>query len=55
MLHDTEIPRAEAILLDLRDTDLEVVNAVNPATLPQEVVEYLAPRGRVDYYIEGAA
>ena len=55
MLHDTEIPRAEAILLDLRDTDLEVVNAVNPATLPLEVVEYLAPRGRVDYYIEGAA
>lgn len=53
MLHDPEIPRAEAILLDLRDTDLTVTNAVNPATLPLEVVEYLAPRGRVDYYIEG--
>lgn len=54
MLHDAEVPRAEAILLDLRDTDLAVVSAVNPATLPLEVVEYLAPRGRVDYYIEGA-
>lgn len=54
MLHDPEIPRAEAILLDLRDTDLVVASAVNPATLPVEVVEYLAPRGRVDYYIESA-
>jgi len=55
MLHDPEIPRSEAILLDLRDTDLTVASAVNPATLPLEVVEYLAPRGRVDYYIEGAS
>lgn len=54
MLHDPEIPRTEAILIDLRDTGLDVVSAVNPATLPLDVVEYLAPRGRVDYYIEGA-
>ena len=54
MLHDPEIPRTEAILIDLRDTDLDVVNAINPAILPLDVVEYLAPRGRVDYYIEGA-
>ena len=55
MLHDAEIPRAKAIVLDLRDTDLTIVNAVNPATLPLAVVEYLAPRGRVDYYVEGAS
>ena len=54
MLHDADIPRNEAILLDLRDTDLTVVSAVNPKNLPLNVVEYLAPRGRVDYYIEGA-
>jgi HD-GYP domain-containing protein (c-di-GMP phosphodiesterase class II) len=54
MLHDAEIPRAEAILLDMRDADLAIVSAVNPATLPLAVVEYLAPRGRVDYYVEGA-
>ena len=52
MLHDAEIPRAEAIVLDLRDTDLSIASAVNPATLPREIVEYLAPRGRVDYYVE---
>lgn len=53
MLHDPDIHRNEAILLDLRDTDLNVTSAVNPKNLPLEVVEYLAPRGRVDYYIEG--
>lgn len=51
MMHDAEVPRAEAILLDLRDTDLSIANAINPATLPLPVVEYLAPRGRVDYYV----
>jgi len=54
MLHDPEIPRNEAILLDLRDTDLTVTGAINPGTLPLAVVEYLAPRGRVDYYIGSA-
>ncbi|MBS1197404.1 MAG: hypothetical protein H6R18_1189 [Proteobacteria bacterium] len=54
MLHDPDIPRNEAILLDLRDTDLTVASAVNPKNLPLNVVEYLAPRGRVDYYVEGA-
>lgn len=53
MLHDPEIPRNEAILLDLQDTGLTIVSD-QPKTLPLEVVEYLAPRGRVDYYIEGA-
>jgi len=54
MLHDADVPRAEAILLDLRDADLKIVAAVSPAKLPLAVVEYLAPRGRVDYYIDGA-
>ncbi|WP_303784230.1 HD-GYP domain-containing protein [Azovibrio restrictus] len=55
MLHDADVPRSEAILLDLRDTDLKIEAALSPAKLPFEVVEYLAPRGRIDYYIEGAA
>lgn len=54
MLYDPDIPRNEAILLDLRDTELSVTGAVNPKNLPLKVVEYLAPRGRVDYFIEGA-
>ncbi len=53
MLYDEEIPRAEAILLDLRGSGLSVAGAANPASLPLAVVEYLAPRRRIDYYVEG--
>lgn len=55
MLHDADIPRSEALLLELRDSDLKIAGAVSPATLPVAVVEYLAPRGRLDYYVDGAA
>lgn len=55
MVYDPEIPRHEALLLNLEDADLAVDAAVSPATLPLEAVEYLAPRGRIDYYVEGAS
>jgi HD-GYP domain-containing protein (c-di-GMP phosphodiesterase class II) len=54
MLHDPDIPRSEAMLLDLRDADLKVESALSPAKLPVETVEYLAPRGRLDYFVEGS-
>ena len=53
MLHDPGVPRNEALLLDLRETDATITAAISPAKLPVEVVEYLAPRGRVYYYIDG--
>lgn len=53
MLYDPDVPRGEALLIDLRDTDTRIETVLNPAKLPVETVEYLAPRGRVDYYIEG--
>jgi hypothetical protein len=54
MLHDAEIPRSEALLIDLRDADLSVETAMSPAKLPVEIVEYLSPRGRLDYFVEGS-
>ncbi|MCL2346204.1 MAG: DUF3391 domain-containing protein [Desulfobulbus sp.] len=54
MLHDPGVPRNEALLLDLRDTDSTIEATLSPAKLPVEVVEYLAPRGRIDYYVDGA-
>ncbi|ANQ85240.1 HD-domain-containing protein [Azoarcus olearius] len=54
MLYDRDVPRSEAMLLDLKEVELKVESALSPARLPLEVVEYLAPRGRVDYYVEGA-
>ncbi len=53
MLYDQDIPRNEALLLNLGSAGLDIEAMINPATLPIEVVEYLAPRGRVDYYVEG--
>jgi HD-GYP domain-containing protein (c-di-GMP phosphodiesterase class II) len=52
MLHDPTVPRNEALLLDLREAEAKIEGALSPAKLPIEVVEYLAPRGRIDYYIE---
>jgi len=54
MLYDPEIPRHEALMLDLKEAELAVESTLNPAALPLPVVEYLAPRGRIDYYVEGA-
>jgi len=54
MLHDPGVPRNEALLLDLRETDSRIEAAISPARLPVETVEYLAPRGRIDYYVDGA-
>jgi HD-GYP domain-containing protein (c-di-GMP phosphodiesterase class II) len=53
MLYDQDIPRSEALLLNLGSAGLDIEAVINPANLPLEVVEYLAPRGRVDYYVEG--
>lgn len=53
MLYDASVPRNEALLIDLRETESTIEAAISPARLPVEVVEYLAPRGRIDYYIEG--
>jgi HD-GYP domain-containing protein (c-di-GMP phosphodiesterase class II) len=54
MLHDPDIPRSEAMLIDLRDAELTIESALSAAKLPVETVEYLAPRGRLDYFVEGS-
>lgn len=53
MIYDKGVPRSEALLVDLHEAGAKIENAVSPKKLPVEVVEYLAPRGRVDYYIDG--
>lgn len=53
MLYDVSIPRNEALLLDMREADEKIAGAVSPHEIPREIVEYLAPQGRVDFYLEG--
>lgn len=53
MLYDASVPRNEALLLDMAETDARITESISPEKIPREVVEYLAPQGRVDFYIEG--
>jgi hypothetical protein len=54
MLYDASVPRSEALLFDLKDSDEKIAGAVLPRDVPREVIEYLAPQGRADFYVEGA-
>lgn len=55
MIYDASVPRTEALLLDLAEADEVIERAVLPGEIPKEIVEYLAPQGRIDYYVEGSA
>jgi HD-GYP domain-containing protein (c-di-GMP phosphodiesterase class II) len=53
MIYDAEIPKAEAILVDMaHETGANIVKAVRPAQVPREVYNYLSPRQRVTYYFD---
>jgi putative nucleotidyltransferase with HDIG domain len=53
VIYDANIPKDEAILVDMeRETDLNIVKAIKPAQVPQEVYRYLSPRKRVSYYFD---
>lgn len=54
MIYDAGVPRNEALLLDLQETEAKIEGAANPQDLPLEVIQYLAPQGRVDMYISGS-
>jgi HD-GYP domain-containing protein (c-di-GMP phosphodiesterase class II) len=53
MLYDASVPRSEALLLNAHESDERIAGAVAPRDVPREIIEYLAPQGRVDFYLEG--
>lgn len=53
MLYDASVPRSEALLLDMREADETITGTLSPIAIPREVIAYLAPQGRVDFYLEG--
>ncbi len=56
MMYDAEIPKNEAIILDLADEpDINISKSIPPAQLPREIYDYLSPRKRVTYYFDDAA
>lgn len=53
LIYDPEVPKNEAIILDLsREADLEVAASLRPKQLAPEVYEYLSPRKRMSYFMD---
>lgn len=53
MIYDPEVPKDEAIMLDLeQEPDINISKAIRPAQLPANVFDYLSPRKRVTYFFD---
>jgi HD-GYP domain-containing protein (c-di-GMP phosphodiesterase class II) len=56
LVHDTHLPRNEALLINLEQAgDLGIRRSLPAAKLPANVLAYLDPRPRVSYYFEPLA
>ncbi len=52
-VHDTQVPRHEALTLDLADhPQLSIRRSCKPLSLPSDAMVYLSPRQRVAYFFE---
>ena len=55
LVHDRQRPREEALHLNLMSTpDLGIRRSLKPGQLPQDALDYLAPRPRVAYFFDAA-
>lgn len=53
VVHDTRVPRHEALVVDLEKMpELGIRRSIKPALLPVASMDYLAPRLRVNYFFE---
>lgn len=53
LIYDADIPREEAILVDMEcEADANIAKAIRPAQVPREIYNYLSPRKRVNYYFD---
>ncbi len=54
LVYDAEIPKEDAIILDLADetSDISVSASIRPGNLPKAIFDYLNPRKRVNYYVQ---
>jgi HD-GYP domain-containing protein (c-di-GMP phosphodiesterase class II) len=55
LVHDPEVPRDEALVLDLQTRpELSIRRSLKPLQLPPAALDYLAPAKRVVYFFEPA-
>ena len=53
MIYDPEVPRNEAVILELRENkDINITKAINPSLLPNTISDYLSPQDRTNYYFD---
>lgn len=52
LLYHPEIPKKEALIVDLRQEDLSIETALTTGQYPREVLEYLGVRARAGYFFE---
>lgn len=53
IVHDPDVPKQEAIVLDLAvETKVNIARAIRPDQLLPAVFDYLSPRRRVSYYFD---
>lgn len=54
LVYDSDIPKDDAIILDLAEesTELSIAASIRPGLLPREIFDYLNPRKRVNYYFD---
>lgn len=55
IIHQPEIPREEALVVDLETTpELGIRRSLKPLQLPKSAIDYLSPRERICYFFERA-
>jgi len=55
IIYDDDVPKSEAIILDLREeSDVNISKAINASHLPPKIYNYLSPPTRVNYYFDTA-
>lgn len=53
ILHDPDIPKDEAMILDLeQESGINISKSLRPVQLPADVYDYLSPRKRVTYFFD---
>lgn len=53
VLYDSEVPKKEALIVDLADEpDLRVEKSIRLAHLSKEVLDYLSPRAKITYFVD---
>lgn len=54
LVYDAEIPKDDAIILDLaqESKELSISASIRPSLIPKPIFDYLSPRKRINYYFD---